>query len=152
MANIWHVGDKTAGFTLTELLLSIAIITLLVSLSLPVYATFQTRNDLDLTAQTIAQMLRRTQIYSRGVNGDSQWGLAIQAGSAVVFKGASYAARDSAYDETVSIPGSLSTGGLTEITFTKLDGAPSTTGTITLTANTGDIKSVTINAKGMVDY
>lgn len=140
------------GFSLIEVLLSVAIISLLTGISAPVYASFQIRNDLDIAAQSIADMLRRAQTYSRGVNGDSQWGVAIQGGSATLFKGASYAGRDAAYDEVSAIPNSIAVSGLAEVPFTKLDATPTTTGSVTLTTSTNEVRTITINAKGMVTY
>lgn len=144
--------SRESGFTLVELLLSVAIITLLAGMSVPVFATFNQRNDLDLTTFTIASMLRRAQTYARGSDLDSQWGVYVQSGSAVVFKGASYAARDSTQDETTTLPAAIIPSGTSEIVFAKLSGSPATTGAITLTNNTNDARTVSINAKGMVGY
>lgn len=143
---------KSHGFTLVEMLLSVAIISILVGTSLPVYVSFQTRGDLEIATQSIADMLRRAQTYTRGVSGDSQWGVAVQSGSATLFKGASFATRDATYDETTVISPNTAVSGLSQVVFTKLTAAPSTTGTITLTANTNDVRTITINAKGMVSY
>lgn len=138
------------GFTLVEMLLSMGIITLLAGISLPIYISFETRNDLEVTSQSIVEMLRRAQTYARSVNGDSQWGVSVQSGTATLFKGATYATRDATYDETNT--SGLSSSGLSEIAFTKFDATPSTTGTITLTASNNETRTITINAKGMVSY
>lgn len=140
------------GFTLIEMMLSVGILSLLAGLSLPVYQSFQNRNELDITTQSLASALRRAQTYSRGMNGDSQWGVAVQANTITLFKGSSYAARDTAYDESTAIATSTSTSGSTEIMFTKLTGLPATTGSFTLTSINNDSRTVTINAKGMVSY
>lgn len=141
------------GFSLVEMLLSIVIISMLVGLSLPVYQSFQSRNNLDLTTQTVSEMLRRAQTYARGAKADGQWGVRIVAGSAVLYKGASYASRDPSQDETVIIPAPLTVGGLGEINFSKLAAIPNTTGNITLTdANINETRTVTLNGKGMVSY
>lgn len=140
------------GFTLIEMLLSVGIISLLVGASLPVYASFQTRNDLEITTQNIVRMLRRAQTYARAGNGDSQWGVAVQAGSATLFKGAAFASRDTAYDEPAAISSVTSVSGLGEIVFAKLSAAPSTTGSITLLTTTNDTRTITINGKGVVNY
>jgi prepilin-type N-terminal cleavage/methylation domain-containing protein len=138
------------GFTLVEMLLSLGIIALLTGLSVPVYNTFLARNDLDITTQGIVAALRRAQTYSRAVEGDSQWGVAVVSGKAVLFKGATYAARDTAFDETTTIAANVTTSGLSEITFAKLTAAPSTTGTTTL-STVNETRTVTINAEGMVE-
>jgi len=140
------------GFTLVELLLSVAILSLLAGLSLPVYETFLRRNDLDLTTQNIAMAVRRAQTYSRGVDEDSQWGVAFLSSGVTLFKGTSYAARAASFDETIPLPASVSIAGLSEVLFSKVSGAPSATGAVSLTSTVNDSRTITINAKGLVSY
>lgn len=142
----------TDGFTLIELLLSIAVMTVLIGLSLPVYQTFVRSNDLDLNTQTVADTVRRAETNSRGVNGDSVWGVYFTSTTTTLFKGATYATRDTSFDETTTLPSSVSQTGLSEITFSKLNATPSATGTLTLTSSTNATRQVSINAKGMVNY
>ena len=143
---------RQAGFTLLEVMLSVAIITVLTGVTLPLYESFVRRNDLDLTAQSVAAAIRRAETYARANNGDSVWGVAFRASGVTVYKGTSYAGRNSGFDETVTIPGSVSVSGLSEVNFAKLSAAPSVTGAVTLTSTTNDVRTVTVNAKGMVDY
>lgn len=139
------------GFTLIEMLLSVAVIALLTGLSVPVYATFNARNDLDISEQSTVEALRRAQTYARSVEGDSQWGVSIQTDKAVLFKGASYATRNAAFDETTTYGAGVNSTA-SEVVFAKLSGAPSTTGSVTLTqTSTNDTRAVSINAKGMVE-
>ena len=139
------------GFTLLELLLSIALISVLAGFSLPVYRTLIKKNDLDIAANSIVASLRRAQILSQAVDGDITWGVKVQSGSIVVFKGASYATRDTAYDEIFDVPTSIGIGGTGEYVFAKMTGLPQSTGTTTLTSES-DTRTVSINAKGMVGY
>jgi prepilin-type N-terminal cleavage/methylation domain-containing protein len=141
---------NSQGFSMLEMLLSVGIISILAGLSLPIYLSFQTRNDLFITAESTADVLRRAQVYARGSKDDSQWGVEIQSSGVTLFKGTSFASRDTSYDETIAISSGVS--GLTEVLFAKLTGAPSTTGNITFTSNANETKTVTINAKGMVSY
>jgi prepilin-type N-terminal cleavage/methylation domain-containing protein len=140
------------GFTLLEMMLSVAIITMLAGLSLPVYSSLQARNDLDLTAQSVASALRRAQTAVRAEKNDSQWGVAIVSNQLVLFKGASYATRDSSYDEITVIPATITPTGMSEVVFAKLTAVPSTTGTVTLTSSSGTARTVVMNGKGMVEY
>ena len=139
------------GFTLLELLLSIALISVLAGFSLPVYRTLIKKNDLDIAANSIVASLRRAQILSQAVDGDITWGVKVQSGSIVVFKGASYATRDTAYDEIFDVPTSIGIGGTGEYVFAKMTGLPQSTGTTTLTSES-DTRTVSINAKGMAGY
>ena len=143
-------GD--AGFTAIEVLLSIAIISVIAGVSLPVYHAFQTRNDLDVATVEIVQSMRRAEMLARAVDGDTSLGVQLQTGSITLFKGASYAGRDVTRDEVFDMPASITPSGLSEILFTKFTGLPQTTGTTTLTTNTDETRIITINAKGTVSY
>lgn len=149
MEIMWKKLNK--GFTLIELLLSVAIISALAGLSLPVYRTLLSKNDLDISATVTASSLRRAQALSQAVDGDTTWGVKAQTGSIVLFKGASYAARDTTYDETFGVPTSIGFGGVSEIVFAKLTGLPQTTGTINLSTES-DARSVSINEKGTIGF
>jgi prepilin-type N-terminal cleavage/methylation domain-containing protein len=140
------------GFTIVEVLLSVVIISMLVGASLPVYESFARRNDLDLAAQNLAQTIRRAQTYARAVSGDSAWSVEVQASTITLFRGTIFASRNTIYDETITIPASIAPSGLSEIQFTKFSSAPNTTGAITLTSTTNDVRTVTVNAKGVVTY
>lgn len=140
------------GFTLIELVLSLSVIMIIAGLSTTVYQSFQVRNDLDIAAVTIAQSLRRAHVQAQAVDGDTSWGVDIRTGSITVFRGVSYAARDTTLDEVFEMPTSLTPSGIAEVMFTKFTGLPQTTGTITLTSNANETRTITINAKGTISY
>ena len=130
------------------------IISMIAGFSLPLYQSFQARNDLDTSAQSIAETIRRAQVYARGSYGDGQWGVRVATGTVILFKGTSYAARDPNYDETATIPSSFSVTSPSDVLFTKLLAVPSLTGTFaTLSAtNNNETRTIAINAEGMVSY
>lgn len=141
-----------AGFTLLEMMLSVAVIGILAAIGFPVYQTFQIKNDLSLSVINSVHSFRRAQTLAEAVDGDSTWGVKVQTGSIVLFKGASYAARDSTYDEIFDLPGTITPSGTTEVVFAKMTGVPGTTGTLTLTSSSGLTNNITINGKGMLTY
>lgn len=147
-----RLSSKSQGFTLLELLICISIIGILTALSTPVYESFARRNDLDLTTETVVSMLRRAQTYATAVDENSSWGVELQATTITLFKGSSFGARDTLFDETLGVPGSVTMGGLGEVRFAVFTGLPSATGNVTLTSNTSDVRTITVNAKGLVDY
>lgn len=140
------------GFTLIEVLLSISIIAIISGISIPIYQSFQTRNDLDITATTVSHALHRGQVLARASDGDTNWGIYITLGNITVYKGASYAGRDSSYDEIFEPPGNMSFSGIDEVNFDKFSGTPQQTGTITLTSTANETRNITINTEGMVSY
>jgi hypothetical protein len=50
------------------------------------------------------------------------------------------------------MPTGISIAGLTDIVFGAFTGEPQTTGTTTLTSETNETRTITINAKGMVSF
>lgn len=143
---------RQRGFTLIEVMLSVVIIGVLAGVSLPIYNSFAVRNDLDLTTQQVVSSLRRAQTYARGMQGDSAWSVEVQASVVTLFKGTNFAARDTKYDEVVILPASASVSGLSEVQFSKLSAVPNITGSIALTSNANETRTITINAKGVVSY
>jgi len=136
---------------MVELLLTLVILGVVAGLSTPVYLSYVSRNDLIIATENITDMHRRAQSYARSGNGDTTWGVAVQASSATLFKGATYATRDTAYDETIALTTGTTVTGLTEVLYSKLYATPSTTGTLTLTKS-NESKVITVGAKGLVSY
>ncbi|KKU82419.1 MAG: Type 4 fimbrial pilin-like protein signal peptide protein [Parcubacteria group bacterium GW2011_GWA2_47_8] len=140
------------GFTLLEMLLAVAAIAVIAGIGIPIYQSLQVRNDIDIAATTIAQGARRAQLLSQASQIDSIWGIRVQSGSITLFRGATYATRDATFDELSSLPGTITPSGVQEIVFAKFSGDPQATGAMTLTSNSNEIRTITLNKKGMVNY
>lgn len=139
------------GFTLLEVLLSISLVAVLTAIGIPVYRSLQQRSDLDVSAATIAQAVRRAQAKAVAMADDSGWGVAVNQNQAVVFGGNDYASRDPIADEIFELSGISQYSGLAEIIFVKAEPAPNTSGDIII-SNGNETKTITINNKGMVSY
>lgn len=140
------------GFTLIEVLLSIALISLIVGIGTPLYQSFQNKNELDIATTTVVQSLRRAQTLSRTGEGDSAWGVRIALGSITVFRGTVYATRNQSFDENFQMSTQILPSGLTEVVFQKFTGTPQSSGTLTLTLNATDTVTVGINDYGTITY
>ena len=147
------LGIKTQkGFTLLEVLISVAIVGILAGISIPVYRSLQTRNDLDLTVSIVVQNLRRAQVLSQAIQGGSEWGVNVSPGLVTLFRGGGFAARDPSSDELFEVSDTITPSGIGEVVFSRLIGDPSDSGDIVLTAISGDTRTITINSKGSISF
>ena len=143
--------QNKSGFTIIELLLVVSIITIVGTVFLPVSVDYMQRNDLNVAQTTYAQSVRRAQQISMSGEYDSQWGVIATSGNIVIFKGSTYATRDTNYDENYGISSSIISSGQAEYDFAKITGAPSQTGVVAFT-NGNFQKTVSVNAEGIVNY
>lgn len=146
-----NIKNKIKAFTLVEVLLAMALMASIAGISAVVLQSFQVNNDLVLTQFNTAQTLRRAQALSQAVEADDTWGVNITSTELTLFKGTAYASRDNTYDEVFGISANVNISGVQEIVFSKLDGEPSTTGTITFSTNAETLQ-IQVNSKGTVIY
>lgn len=143
--------SAVAGYTLIEMILVIAIISVIVAVAVPVYIGVQKSDAVDLANDILAQDLYQAQLYSRSEAHGCGWGVAISNPVITLFCGNTYASRNSAYDFNYTIPASISSSGTTEVDYSALYGLPNTTASFTF-STVGKSVTLTLNSKGMVDY
>lgn len=136
---------RRAGFALIEMLLVVGILSVVTSMSVPLYMDYQIRNDLNLATEQVTQGLSRARLLSQSAEHDDGWGFFVPAG--ILYKGESYEARDPSFDEVYPMPSTITPSGLFEVAYTKIDGAPSATGAITLTTLNNEQRTVLITVQ-----
>lgn len=139
------------GFTLTEILLVLAVSSSILLIGAPVYERLVVSNEVDVAANVIVADLYRAQSNSRNVARDSNWGVAVNGQTITLFSGTSYLTRNVALDENYLVPSAITITGSSSEVFTKLTGLPSGSGSIIL-QNANKSRTVTWTSKGMVDY
>lgn len=142
---------RTQGFTLIEILIVISMILFLFGLSLPVYQSMMFGSEVENANKILVSTLRRAQTQSTAGLDDSKWGVYVTSTHVILFKGDTYATRDTTADTSYTFPAALAVSGPTEIVFTKRYGTPSTTGTIILSLN-DKIAQIVINSKIIESY
>jgi type II secretory pathway pseudopilin PulG len=143
---------KQKGLTLVEILLSVTMMTSIATLGMVAFRSLQVRNDLDTAVTITIQSLRRAQVLAQSADSDNTWGVRLQTSNIILFKGASYAARLSAFDETFTISPVITFSGVTEVVYSKVFGEPNTSGTLTLSSLDSESRTISINSKGMLDF
>ncbi len=131
---------------------------ILVLAAVPFFQSFSASHQIDVNSQDLLGALRRAQSAAMNGKENSKFGVYFTTGfgaSFIFFRGDSYAARDTEYDETYNLPQTvslaLSLGGPSEITFTRVKGTPSATGTITLSNVNSETKILSINQVGRIN-
>lgn len=135
------------GFTLTELIIVLAIIIILALAALPIYGNFQVLSQLNETTSQIIQNLRLARERSLAGYNNEQHAVQFLADKYVLSPG-------STYERQVTLASSLSLSTtLTndDVYFSKGLGVPDDAGIITLTHSIGQSRQIEINSFGLVE-
>ncbi|RJR31595.1 prepilin-type N-terminal cleavage/methylation domain-containing protein [Candidatus Parcubacteria bacterium] len=143
------------GFTLIELIIVIVIIMILGALSVPFFQFFQASSELYTLTDEVTRTLRNAQISAVTGQNDSNWGVYFNDTEKkfVLFRGDSYLNRDSGYDlvfdfqEIFTVENDFGN----EVVFSKYQGLPSVTGTLTLRSRNSQMHQVIINGLGLIN-
>lgn len=141
---------KRKGFTLIEMVLVGSLTIALLGMSAPLYQQLQSGYDLDSAIQLTVSAARSASHKALSSQDDSQWSVHIQTGTVTLFKGVSFAARDTTYDDVFPISSGLSISGSTDYVFQKMNGFAQNTGTLTYTNVLQQSKTITINEKAIL--
>jgi prepilin-type N-terminal cleavage/methylation domain-containing protein len=130
------------GFTALEVMLVIGVLGGLAAYVTPAYRDYQIRSDLYNAAEMLTQAIGRAQLRGQAGEHDLPWGFSVSHN--VMFAGETYATRNPLYDERYQIPDTVAHSGLDEVSFARLTGDPSATGTIILTSLRNEQREVNI--------
>ena len=133
---------RRPAFSTLELILVIGILGGLAGITIPAYRDYQVRSDLVNATDRVSQALNRAQLRSEAGEQDTEWGFSVSRST--LFAGKQYDGRNAMFDERYPIPETIATSGLDEVSFAKLTGVPSATGTIVLTSLRGEQRQVSI--------
>jgi prepilin-type N-terminal cleavage/methylation domain-containing protein len=149
---IWAKRSNPLGFTLIEILLVIAIFSIVVFAGLPLIRGIVFQNDLEMASLVVVSTLRQAENSSRNGLEDSAWGVRINYPDLILFKGNNYSSRDTTKDLAYTLNSNLTFSGLSEIVYSKMNAIPSTTGNIVITNINNNLVTININAKGRISY
>lgn len=153
-----RIFSKKKGFTLIELLIVISIVVVLLASSIYIYGNLQVTSQVDNSTNLIIQNLRIARQRSVSRLNNSIHGIYVEINPSaddrvILFQGASYATRDTAYDYVLEIPSTITLSTTltdNEIVFTRGTGIPDRTGTITITHSVTGTQVITINSFGLI--
>lgn len=141
---------NSLGFTLIELILVVAIMLTLSIVTPSFYSRFLLQNSVSNTADQLSGSLRKAQIYSMMSKQGSSWSVNYSLNTITLYKGTSYAGRDTSFDEKFSLNPNITISGLTDISFSRMNGLP-TPSISTITISSGENnKTINVNSQGVV--
>ena len=140
---------KSAGITIIELLLVLSLMTAIGTFSVVIFSRFLTQVAVANAQDHVVTQLRKAQLYSMMGKQNGSWGVHLSGSTLTIFQGSSFAARNSAFDETVTENTNVNISGLSDVVFAKTTGVPSTTLSVSIVGGTTSTQ-VTLNGEGMV--
>lgn len=152
---------NNGGFTLLEVIVAVAILGILSAVVVTNFLFFKRDTNLNNDTQEVAGFLRLAQNKTLASENNSQYGVYFDSvgNKYILYKGASYVARDTSYDQIRSLSGeiefsSISLGGANEVVFNKLTGSAGQSGSVSLRVktNTSQTKAVYISGGGVVSF
>ncbi len=149
MSNTHMKTRLRLGFTAIELVIAIGLMTTAAGLMIPMFREYQINADLNTATEHMVQALRSAQTLSQTGKEDSLWGVYFP--DATIFAGDSYAERNADFDVQFPIAASIDTTGLSETTFTRVDGLPTNIGSVYVTSSvTDNYRRIDIDRNGVV--
>lgn len=146
-----YLLKSSKGITLFEVIITIAIFTLLIAFLSSSVIDFYQEREFNVYFKSIVQSLRRAQLQSIAGERESSFGFYFETDHYVLFKGDSYTIRDVAFDEVFELPSDFLISGISEIVFSKIKGLPSNIGDIVLSSGNRS-GTISINEMGMINY
>lgn len=107
------------GFTLIEILVSVALIGSLLTLSVPTYSRFQKSNSLESASRITIAAVNEAKVLSSSMQENDLWSVYIDSNGVTVFKGPEYDSRDTLDDRRFPFPTSVAVSGDTVFSFSK---------------------------------
>lgn len=152
-----QINKIRSGFTLIELILVTAVFVIIISASVPVLASYLSRNQTQTQGWKLTDTLNRARIQSLTGRGNQDWGVHFDVTQYVLFQGSIYSALDSD-NENHTLPSSIIintvslNGGGNDIIFNLREGDTDEYGSITIkNTSSSQIKTIEVNEVGRIN-
>jgi prepilin-type N-terminal cleavage/methylation domain-containing protein len=146
-------GTSAYGFTLIELILVITILLSLGAMSGVFYSRLLTQSNVQTVSDQLIGSFRKAQTYAMASKRGSAWGVHYASNTITLYKGSTFGV-DTSFNETFTVPQSITITGFTDINFARVtglsaSGTPSTTPTIIISGTSNTSEQITVNAQGV---
>lgn len=142
--------SKDKGFTLIEIAVVLAIITLLFAIGFFVDLSMDSRNSLGSEETTLISILEKARGEAMNNIDHISHGVHVETNAYILFEGSNYAPSDT-LNEVIKKNKNISISGLNDIAFKQLSGKPNNPGQIILDDGTQQ-KTIKVMGDGLVDW
>lgn len=142
------------GFTVIELLVVVALISILAAIVIPDFGALKRNQVFKSTVNEVNSLIQKARNNATSSVDSSNYGVHFESGQVVLFKGNTYGAPGTTL-ETISLQSSVTvssislTGGVSDIVFSKGTGLPNVSGEISILSST-DVRTISINGTGSI--
>jgi prepilin-type N-terminal cleavage/methylation domain-containing protein len=147
---------RNRGFTVLELLIVLAIMTILVALIVTALVKSRKSQGIDQDTETVVETLRMARDQTLSSDNASQYGVHFASSTATLFTGTTYSSGSSSnvvFTFTTSdlVMGLSLAGGGSDVIFQRLSGQTADSGTITISSpSSGFSRVVTVYNTGII--
>lgn len=149
-------GSGLSGFTIIEIIVTIALVAAASLLAAPYLSDTVSRNELESASRSAADTLQEARSSAMNGRGTGRFGVRFESDRIVLFEGETYPVDDSdvlpqQLSDFVSVTSVEVGGGGSDIMFRSSSGTPVDAGTIVFADPAGNTRTVTVNSAGTVD-
>ena len=151
--------QNSNGFTLIEILITIAIFAIILSIVIVATRSFSDTVNLDNAGKIIGTNIKLAKMRSVGALNDTNYGVRFEGDKITVFAGDTFDVSDPTnkvvnLSDGVKISGISLAGGGVDLVFNRLTGTTNNAGTIEieLVNNSSEKKQIVINEEGQIDH
>lgn len=157
------LNTQNRGFTIIEIVVALGIVGMISVVVVSNFLDITKRTDLGGALQELVGVVELAQSKTLASEDSSQYGIYFDSVTSphqyILFKGTSFAARDTSYDKRYSLPGTIeffaiSFVGGSEVIFNKLTGTTEQSGSVTLRlkSDTSQAKTLFISNTGAISF
>jgi len=139
---------NSVGISLVEILLTVALMSVLSATTLPLGIKFIQKNQVKNTRDTLISYLNASKSFAISGKHDNSWGVNITETKITLFNGNSFASRNTSLDQEYKIPGNVTVTPM-EIIFAKESGDTSGN-TINIYCQEGTSYKIVVDTQGNV--
>lgn len=138
-----------------ELLIVIAVLGLVVAITVPSFASFRKNQSIQNTTNSMVSLLQEARTKTLASYNNTFYSVYFDTDSAILFTGGTYNSSDVGnkvvpYEAPVVLQSVTVAGGGSKVSFDRLKGTTSQSGTIVVGIPSGTTKTVTVSASGVV--